>query len=463
MKNFEKVRNLLNDSHQRRSLSIMDFTEKSGDSIKKGAILPKKYSLARDVYDMFWDKYKAHPARRLVLEDKHVEAVNRARVCQTKTLGYAVFGCADCGTAKYVYASCKHRFCARCGAAETNRWAEKTMYKVLNIKHSHIVMTLPAWLRGLAWANQRAVFGAMFRAAAVLQDYFQYKYDLECGIVAVLHTAGSDLKRHPHLHLLVTWGGQKPTGEIVELTQKYLMNHRFLARRWQHTMQTALIDLYDKGRLKTGKTVRNRIDFLNFIKSQNKENAAKNDAIKSGWIVSIQPPLCDAESIVRYIGRYTKRACLSERKIVKIAGDSITIQYNDYKNTPRGEAPKQAFKTFLYVTFLDSLLPHVPEKGFHNVRYYGIYSSGKCKKLPDSKRLPVKNEVTISEDVLPIESPFYALRKAALVRGAADPLACPCCQKSMILVQTVAATTKPKPALPFAVWRAQQAAFANTS
>jgi hypothetical protein len=446
----------------------MGFVEKSvkktADNSVVAAILPRKYSLARDVYDAFWERYKKHPDRRLVLQDKQIEAVNRARVCQTKTLGYAVFGCADCGTAKYVYASCKHRFCARCGAAETNQWAEKMMCKVLNIKHSHIIMTLPAWLRGLAWTNQNVVFGAMFRvAAAVLQDYFEYNYGLKCGIVAVLHTAGSDLKRHPHLHLLVTWGGAAATGEIVELAEKYLMSHHFLARRWQYEMQTALIKCYDKGQLKTGKTVRNRIDFLHFIKSQNTESASKNTVLKSGWIVSIQPPLCDAESIVRYIGRYTKRACLSERKIVKIDGDHITIQYNDYKNTPRGSAPVQAFKRFYYVTFLDTLLQHVSEKGFQKVRYYGIYSSGNLKKLPETLRLPAKKEVTVSEDVLPLDSPFYAYRKSALVRGEADPLCCENCGSAMQLVQTVAATTKPKPALPFAQWRVQQAAFTNTS
>jgi hypothetical protein len=173
--------------------------------------------------------------------------------------------------------------------------------------------------------------------------------------------------------------------------------------------------------------------------------------------------LCDAESIVRYIGRYTKRACLSERKIVKIDGDHITIQYNDYKNTPRGSAPVQAFKRFYYVTFLDTLLQHVPEKGFQKVRYYGIYSSGNLKKLPETLRLPAKKEVTISEDVLPLDSPFYAYRKSALVRGEADPLCCENCGCAMQLVQTVAATTKPKPALPFAQWRVQQAVVTNTS
>lgn len=449
--------------------------ENTATNIAKTAVLPRKYSLSCDVYDVFWQRYKQHPDRRLLLQDKHVEAVNRSRVCQTKTLGYAVFACADCGEAKYVYASCKHRFCARCGQAETQRWAEKTMYKVLNIKHSHIVLTLPAWLRGLAWANERVAFGAMFRAAAaILQDWFSHKYGLKPGIVAVLHTAGSDLKRHPHLHLLVTWGGQCLTqslvkraenagGEIVELAEKYLVNHLFLARRWQHTMQTALIDLYGKGVLKTPKSIRNRIDFLKFIKSQNAENTVKNSTIKSGWIVSIQPPLCDAESIIRYIGRYTKRACLSERKIEKIEGDYITIRYNDYKNTPRGEAPKQAFKRFHFVAFLDALLQHIPDKSFQKVRYYGLYSSVNLKNLPDDKRLPKPKEVTISEDTLPLDSPFYAMRKAALVRGEADPLCCANCACALQLVQTVAATTKQKPVLPFAIWRKLQPQFANTS
>ena len=428
------------------------------------AIEPKKYSLARDVYDEFWERYTTHPNRKLHLTDKHFAAVNKARVCQTKVLGYAVFGCTDCGRAHHVYQSCKHRFCPRCGTGATNIWADTMLHKVLNIKHSHIVATLPAWLRGLAFANEKQVFGAMFRViVGVFKSYFQSKFGLEPGIVAVLHTAGSDLKRHPHLHLLVTWGGQKSDGDIVELDTKYLIQHQFLAKRWQHAMQTELIRLYDKGLLKTKPSITNRIDFLFFIKSQNRLQAAKNDTLKSGWVVNIQAPLCDAESIVRYIGRYTKRACLSERKIVKIAGEYITIQYNDYKNTPDGEAAKQAFKTFHYVTFLDALLQHVPEKGFQQVRYYGIYSSAKVNDLPAAYKLPAKTDVTGLATALEEDAPFFAYRNALMGRGQPDPLRCACCQKTMVLVAVYAATTKPKPALPFAQWRTDGAQNGNTS
>jgi hypothetical protein len=85
------------------------------------------------------------------------------------------------------------------------------------------------------------------------------------------------------------------------------------------------------------------------------------------------------------------------------------------------------------------------------------------KKLPELMRLPAKKEVTISEEILPSDSPFYSYRKAAFLRGAADPLCCENCGCTMELVQTVPPTTKPKPALPFQIWRVRQAVFANTS
>jgi hypothetical protein len=342
-------------------------------------------------------------------------------------------------------------------------------HKILNIKHSHIVVTLPAWLRRLAFDNKKEVFGAMFRViGGVLKSYFKVKFGLEPGIVAVLHTAGSDLKRHPHLHLLVSWGGQKieaknVVGEIVELETKYLIPHAFLTKRWQHALQTELIRLYRLGVLKTGESISNVIDFLSFIKSQNAKQCAKNEIRKSGWVVNIQPPLSDAESILRYIGRYSKKMCLSERKIVKIEGEYITIQYNDYKNTAAGQPAKQAQKTFHYVTFLDQLLQHVPEKGFQQVRYYGLYSSARVNDLPATHRLPKPAPVSISADILPDDAPFYAYRSGLLQRGEGDPLYCACCQKAMDLVAVFAATTKPKPAVPFANWRRDPATVGNTT
>jgi hypothetical protein len=109
-----------------------------------------------------------------------------------------------------MYGSCSHRFCPTCGSAATSRWADKVLHNVLNIKHHHVVVTLPAWLRGIAKRNETAVYDAMFASVhEVIPGWFRHKHQMEGGMIAVLHTGGSDLKYHPHLHLVVTGGGIK--------------------------------------------------------------------------------------------------------------------------------------------------------------------------------------------------------------------------------------------------------------
>ena len=362
------------------------------------------------------------------MEDKHYKAVNQIRVCRTSQLGGIVLACKHCGEAHFLCHSCRHRFCARCGSAATNKWAEDTLHSLLNIKHYHIVFTLPAGLRGLSQRNGNMLHDWLFECSAeVIKSWFEHKHGLKCGIVSVLHTAGSDLKYHPHVHMIASSGGMEKTGGIKVLGGQYLTGHKFLARRFRHIFEQKLIKSYDKGLLKTSDELKERPYFLAFIRRLNKQE----------WNIGIQEPLAGVEAIVRYVGRYTRRACISERRIESISDGRIRFTFNDYKNTPRGQyPPKEGIKDLPYEVFLDRLLQHVPKVGYQAVRSYGIYQGRSRKRLPEGHRLPetekmgAETEITLDEG----DDFLRPLREKWIKLYGKDLVICANCGVKMVLV-----------------------------
>lgn len=353
-----------------------------------------------------------------------MEAVNKASSCRTDKLGVAVFCCTGCGTTVSVHRSCKHRFCGRCGNADTIRWAGKMLSTLLKMKHHHIVSTLPQPLRYLAKMNGKLIFDLLFKCSAeVIKSWFKARHNLRPGIVSVLHTAGSDLKFHPHIHMIVSGGGQDiETKGYRSLEGDYLCAQKFFGEQLRIKFQQGLIKLYDKGKIKTPGSIGDHDGLVSWLYRIKQKH----------WVVSIQKPLEDIKQIVGYVGRYTKRACLSEYKITEV-GKTIKFKYNDYKNTARGEAPRQAIKELHPYEFLDQLLQHVPDKSYRMVRYYGLYNSLHINKIPKELRARQKEEEIAVEDNFEWGE-FEQYRKALIRSGKGDPLFCSDCNQSMILV-----------------------------
>lgn len=359
----------------------------------------KKHRLA-DIYRLYWKDYQRSKNRKLYLEDRHRQAVYQTLHCRTSRLGYHVFSCQQCEQKRYLYHSCKHRFCGSCGAAETYRWAEARLNHLLDIKHHHVVFTLPAGLRPLAHRNSILVYDLLFQTTSkVLQDWFAYKHQLKCGVVSVLHTAGSDLKYHPHLHLIVSGGGYHlKTRELTQLPGEYLCRAQHLKRRFRWEFERGLIQLYEQGKLQLPANLcLGRRYFLSFLKQLNQHE----------WVVSVQPSLADRSHIVKYVGRYTKRACLSESRIQSIKDGLVSFSYKDYKHTPPGEKPRQASLCLPYSQFLDRLLLHVPKKNYRMVRYYGLYAN----------RNATLSNATPKEATPSLATPTSALDQPAIAPG----------------------------------------------
>lgn len=349
-----------------------------------------------------------------------------SRNCRTPKIGVTKYSCTDCDHCHYIYRSCKNRFCARCGNIETRRWAEASLKRLLPIKHHHIVFTLPKSFRIIAKRNEKIFYQILFRCSAeAVVDWFKHKHNIKPGIVSVLHTSGSDLKYHPHIHMIVTGGGMElDTKQLIQLKSDFLTRQRFLASKFkEYFFDEISSNLYSH---KIDPTKKFNGDIENFLTWARK--------IKDKhWIVSIQKPLHDIAQIIGYVGRYTKRACLSEYKIIGWNKNEVKIKFNDYKNTPKGHKTRQSIKTFTNEGFFDALLQHVPIQKFKMVRYYGLYSSHYKSFIQQH----ILTEVTASYTKKTNWVEFEQYRELEKANGKPDPLQCINCNKMMTEIEII--------------------------
>ena len=333
----------------------------SGHPECKPPIAEKKYRLA-DFFDMHWGEYMKSPTK--YVKPEQLKAVNAMRVCRTAVMGVRTYACPDCGEVTNVYHSCKNRFCPTCSWKDTMKWAERIKSRMLKIKHRHIVCTLPHSLHPLIKKNEQLLLSSLMRAsAATFKDWFANKHRLKIGIISVLHTYGEKKEYHTHTHMIVSWGGVDiKTGKLKEVKDEYV-NYKFLQKKFRCKFEDELVHLNDTGQLKHGFV--DRQGFMGYLKQINKQD----------WILHLEPAIDTPDEVIRYIGRYSKRACLSEYKITEIDGEYISFRYKDNRDRDENKKAKEKILRLHYREFFPRLLQHVPAKYFRIVRYYGLYSN----------------------------------------------------------------------------------------
>ena len=343
------------------------------------------------------------------VEPEQLKAVNAMRVCRTAVLGIDIHVCSECGEITPIYHSCKNRFCPSCSWGDTLKWAEKIKGKMMKVKHRHIVCTLPHSLHALIKKNRKLLLSAMMRASArTFTDYLEHKYNIKAGVILVLHTFGEKKDYHVHTHMIVSWGGIcKKTGDLKEIENEFV-NYEFIQKKFRCKFEDELISLYDDNELVHD--FNDRESFMNFIKYINKKD----------WRLHLEPGIDLPEKVIRYIGRYSKRACLSEYKITSIDGEYISFKYKDYKDLGDNKKPKEKILKMHYRDFFPELLQHVPQAYFRIVRYYGVYSNH--GKIPEEYLSKSQERV--------IEISEEELQKR-------DPLYCDCCHQKKVYITTI--------------------------
>jgi hypothetical protein len=362
--------------------------------IKEAHHKEKKYRLS-EFFDQWWDDYVKNPKHFITKEQ--YKAVAAMRACRTEALGIDHYVCEECGEISKVYHSCKNRFCPTCSWKDTMEWAKKLEEELMDLPHRHVVFTLPHKLNELVERNKKIVLSILFKAASeALKDWMLHKYGLTPGIVSVLHTFGETKKLHPHTHMIVSWGGINKDYYPQEIKGEYV-NYKFIQTKFRCKFEDMLIKEFDLGTLKHD--FADRMKFMRFVKSANEKQ----------WRIHLEPAMRIPEEIIRYIGRYSKRACISEHKITNIEGEYITFKYKDYKNLDYNGKPIVKELRLHYNDFFPRLLQHVPDAYFRLVRYYGAYSArtkGKIKESITTNKEEIKPKETEENKEL-VENPQF--------------------------------------------------------
>ena len=320
----------------------------------------KKFRLA-SFFDQNWDTYIKSPSEYIFPEQ--FKAVAAMRVCRTEALGVDHYACPECGEVSHVYHSCKNRFCPTCSWKDTLQWAEKMESQMMDIPHRHVVFTLPHQLNDLIKDNKKQLLDFLFKAASEsVMDWMQHKYGLKPGIISVLHTFGETKEFHSHIHMILSWGGMNSSNWIEQIKGEYV-NYDFIQTKFRCKFEDKLVELFDSKGL--CQKFESRIEFLRFLKRINKNK----------WRVHFEPAMDNPSQVIRYIGRYSKRACLSEYKITNIEGEYITFKYKDNKDLDFNGKPIVKELRLHYTEFFPRLLQHVPIPYSRLVRYSGLYAS----------------------------------------------------------------------------------------
>lgn len=376
----------------------------------------KRYRLA-DFFNMWWDTYKKNPKHFITPEQ--YKAVNAMRLCRTEAIGVDHYACPDCGEITQVYHSCKNRFCPTCSWQDTLKWADSIKHKMLALPHRHTVMTLPHQLNKLIKENGDKLLSALMRVSAdTMKEWMREKYNLNPGIISVLHTFGEKKDYHVHAHMIISWGGiNKKDQSLHEIEGEYV-NFNFLKKKFRCKFEDELIALYNEGSLIH--QFIDRQDFMRFIKGLNKRR----------WIIHLEPPMQVPTQVIRYIGRYSKRACLSEYKITKIEGENIAFNYKDNKTKGKNNKPVVRELELNYRDFFPRLLQHVPLKYFRLVRYYGFYAN--------RNQIPQHHLYTDTEELENNEAGDWEALQEEIT--GENPLICPHCKRRKVYMYTTIQT-----------------------
>src|SRR5690349_11505046 len=166
-----------------------------------------------EVFRRYGEAYRqAHGASLCPAQRRVMSALEG---CRTAVLGGHLEQCDHCGHQRNAYNSCSDRHCPKCQSLARVHWIEARQAELLNTEYFHVVFTVPDQIATLAYQNKRVLYGILFQAAAeALRTIAADPQHLgaEIGFFAVLHTWGSNLLHHPHLHCVVPGGGLSPDG-----------------------------------------------------------------------------------------------------------------------------------------------------------------------------------------------------------------------------------------------------------
>jgi Putative transposase/Transposase zinc-binding domain len=293
--------------------------------------------------------------------------------CRSAALGGHVLRCQACAQTQIAYNSCRNRHCPKCQGTAARQWLEARQSDLLPVDYYHVVFTLPAPISAIAYYNKAVIYGLLFDVAAkTLRTIAADPKHLgaRIGVTLVLHTWGSALTHHPHVHGIVPGGGLSLDGkQWVPCKPGFFLPVRVLSRLFRRRFLEELDQAQRAGRLQFFGEHAHLTDATAFAKWLAPLRECE-------WVVYAKRPFAGPAAVLAYLSRYTHRVAISNRRLRALDERGVTFRWKDYRVTGK---TRHKTMTLSADEFMRRFLLHVLPSGFHRIRHYGLLANAERK------------------------------------------------------------------------------------
>ena len=327
--------------------------------------------------------------------------------------------CTKCDHQHIAYNSCKNRHCPKCRGPAARDWMNARADDLLPVEYFHLVFTLPAEVARIAFWNKKAVYGLLFKVSAetVRTIAADPKHlGARVGMTSVLHTWGSAMTYHPHVHMIVPGGGlSKGDSRWISCKPGFFLHVRVLSRLFRRLFIEGLLALHRAGELTFFGDLVGLSDPQTFA-------AYLAPLRKIEWVVYAKPPFGGPEAVLAYLSRYTHRIAISNSRLVSADAQTVAFRWKDYR-IKRGD--RMRVMRLDTHEFIRRYLIHVLPDGFHRIRHYGLLASAARKTNIAKIRTLLGAQAATQEDTPSAEIVPLTLREP-----------CPECGGPMRIIET---------------------------
>jgi Putative transposase/Transposase zinc-binding domain len=374
-----------------------------------------------EVADIFRDHGTAwRDANRGHVSLPQLKVMSAIENCRTAALGGHVARCENgaCGFTSVAYNSCRNRHCPKCQGSQAREWMDDRAAELLPVPYFHIVFTMPAEIADIAYTNKAVIYDALFKASSetILRIAVDKKHlGARIGITSVLHTWGSAMTHHPHVHMIVPGGGFSPDGSAwIACKPGFFLPVFVLSKLFRRLMLEKLATAHSDGKLAffgMHAALADAAMFANWLAPLKKKR----------WFVYAKEPFAGPKAVLAYLSRYTHRVAISNSRLVSAGNDGVTFRVKNYRVD--GDA-RYTTMTLAPGEFIRRVLLHVLPKGFHRIRHTGfLASSSKAKNLARARALLA----VPSSDLNPA---------GATEQTVVSTHTCPCCGSTMHIIES---------------------------
>jgi hypothetical protein len=366
-------------------------------------------------------------AQRGHLSLGQLKVMSAIEQCRSAALGGHVLRCEGCGTDQIAYNSCRNRHCPKCQSSAAKRWLDARQADLLPVEYYHVVFTLPAPIADIAYQNKAVVYGLLFDVAAetLLRIAADPKHlGARIGATLVLHTWGSALTHHPHVHGIVPGGGLSPDGKSwLACRPGFFLSVRVLSRLFRRRFLEELLRVHRAGQLR----------FFG-------EHAALTEARafaawlaplhQCEWVVYAKRPFAGPQAVLAYLSRYTHRVAIANSRLIAMDERGVTFKWKDYRVKDGAEGQtRHKTMTLEPGEFMRRFLLHVLPCGFHRIRHYGLLANGSRKtSLALARELLCQPAVAVAVSAGPADDGDLGIQPPKFV--------CWHCGRAMVILQT---------------------------